>query len=269
MTARPSVKAAPIDDRQPITLLSTGRIRSGLAMTLAMGFGVQLLGLSSPSAADSLNTLDQLTQGQFKSLAENLGAATHYKSLSPAEPLGLIGFDVAVELSATDIDEDAVFDAASSGDFDPDQLLMARLHVHKGLPFGLDIGASYGTTLDTDFTVFGAELRYAILEGSTITPALALRGTYSQVSGDDALDMQNAGLELSVSKGFLMLTPYAGVGIVRTIAEADDAANLSKETVDQTKLYAGVNVNLGFNFGVEADQTGDHTTYSVKAGLRF
>lgn len=217
--------------------------------------------------ADSLDELELLTQGEFKTLSENVAAASHYKSITPAEPLGVLGFDVALELSSTDIDSD-LFDKASAGGYDLGSFLVPRLHVHKGLPFNLDLGASLTAIPDTDFKVFGAELRYAILEGGIATPALAIRLTHSKITGVDEFDMDSTGAEVSISKGFAILTPYAGAGVVRTNSDPNVGVLLD-ESFSQKKIYAGLNISLGLNFGLEVDVTGDYTTYSAKAGLRF
>jgi hypothetical protein len=218
--------------------------------------------------ADSLDTVESLSQTQFIELTESLGAATHYKSVAPAEGLGTIGFDMGIEASSTDIDG-ATFDAASNGSFGSSELRLARLHVHKGLPFGLDVGASVSRILDTDITVIGGEIRYSLIDGSTMSPALALRASYSQLQGFSNVDVNSSALELTVSKGILMLTPYAGVGVVRTKAKPNDVGDLRSETVDQEKLYVGLTVNLGLAFTLEIDRTGDYRTYSAKAGIRF
>ena len=60
-----------------------------------------------------------------------------------------------------------------------------------------------------------------------------------------------------------------GIGAIRTSGSANGVAGLNDESVNQEKVYVGLNINLGFNFGVEADRTGDFNTYSIKAGLRF
>lgn len=226
------------------------------------------LAVVNPAKAADFDQLSDLGQQQFKTLVENLGAVTHYKAIAPAEPLGLIGFDVALELSSTDLNS-TILDIASGGSIDQGQFLLPRLHVHKGLPFGIDLGASVAAVSDTDLMALGAELRYAFLEGSTITPAVAIRAHYSLVQGADELDINNAGVELTISKGFLMLTPYAGIGAIRTSGSVNDVAGVNDESVSMEKVYVGLNVNLGFNFGVEADRTGDYSTYSIKAGLRF
>ncbi len=231
--------------------------------------GVCALGLSTAVVADNnFNNLRLLSQQQFKTLTENLGAAASYKALTPAEPLGTLGFDLGLELTTTEIDE-AIFDLASAGGWSLSSLPVPKLHAHKGLPLGIDVGAFYTSVPDTDIKLFGAELRYALLKGGIASPAVALRGTYSKLAGVDELDLQTAGIEASISKGFVMLTPYAGIGRIFTSSEAVGVTNLNKEDIEQGKLYAGVNINLGVNLVLELDRTGDYTTYSVKLGYRF
>lgn len=237
---------------------------------LAAGLALASISAATAARADAFDTLGALDGSEFRELAENLAAATHYKAVTPAEPLGLIGFDLGLELSSTEIDEE-LFDRASDGDYGgSDPLLLSRLHLHKGLPFAFDIGAFVGAIPGTDLTVFGAELRYALLEGDVAVPAVAVRGSYSRLGGTDALDLDSLGLELTVSKGFLMLTPYAGAGWVRSEATPRGTPALDEESFDQTKLFVGLNVNLlSFNIVLEADRTDDYTTLSGKLGLRF
>ncbi len=219
-------------------------------------------------AGNNFNSLQALSQSQFKTLAENLGAVTSYKGVTSAEPLGITGFDVALEVTATEIDED-IFDLASTGGWDLSTVPVPKVHVHKGLPFNIDVGAFLSSVPDTDFKLFGAELRYAFVEGGIATPAIAARLTYSSMSGVDELDLSNIGAELSISKGFAMLTPYAGIGKVYTTAKAVGVSSLKEESVDLDKVFVGLNINLGVNLGLEMDKTGDYTTYSAKLGFRF
>src|SRR3569623_2622023 len=67
---------------------------------------VVALGMAASAAADDLDRLQYLAQSQFRALSEDLGAALSYKPVSPAEPLGLIGVDVGLEVTATDIKAD-------------------------------------------------------------------------------------------------------------------------------------------------------------------
>lgn len=217
--------------------------------------------------AESFGSLSNLDQRAFALLAKNLSAATHYKGVIPAESLGVLGLDVGIELSSTEIDK-GVFDLASDGAFDGDALVLPRVHAHKGLPFGLDVGAFLSAVPDSDLSVLGAELRLSLAKGSALKPAIALRGSYSLLQGIAELDMNNTAVELTVSKGFLFLTPYGGVGVVRTNAEPN-FGSLVDETFTLDKMFVGVTLNAGLGLTVEADRTGEFTTYSAKAGIRF
>lgn len=232
--------------------------------------GFMLIFCASAVQAASFNTLDVLTQEQFKQFSGNVAAAAQFKGVTPPEPLGLIGFDVGLSVSYTTIETDDIFDIASAGDFDVAGLAVPRLTIHKGLPFGIDVGVSASGAPGTDIKILGAEVRYAIMEGGVALPAIGIRASASVVQGVDEMDMQNVGLDISASKGFLMITPYAGLGVLRTTATPNDAASLEEETISQTKLFAGMNVNLGLlNLTLEADKTGDHSSGSLKAGFRF
>ena len=239
------------------------RARVAGAATLAL----LACGTASPGAASGFDALGTLSRDDFGRLAENLGAATHHRGIAPAEALGVLGADVAIELSSTEVDE-ALF-AAAGPELDLDTLLVPRLHAQKGLPFRLDVGAMVAAVPETDATLIGAELRLGLVEGGVATPAVSVRASYSRLQGVTELEADNYALELAISKGFLMLAPYAGVGVVRTDASAPLADSLDDVSVDQRKLFAGLNVNLGANVGLEVDRTGDFTTYSAKLGIRF
>lgn len=228
---------------------------------------VVLMSSASIGRAQTFDTLDLLTQDQFRTLSENVAAAASYRGMVPAEPLGLVGFDVALALSSTTLDED-IFDLAIDGGYDLGQFVVPRLYLHKGLPFNIDIGATLTTVADTDIKLIGAELRYALLEGSVTTPAVAIRLAYSSLEGLDELSMSSAGAEMLISKGFLNFTPFAGAGVVRSTSKTN-VASLDEEEFDQKRVFAGINVNLGINLGLEVDRTGDYTTYSARVGFRF
>lgn len=222
----------------------------------------------SVQAANDFNNLQLLSQVQFQQLSENLAAASSYKAVSPAEPMGTLGFDVGLELSVTEINE-AVFDVAAAGGWDLSQLPVPKLHAHKGLPFGIDVGAFYTSIPETSITLWGGELRYAFLTGGIASPAIAIRATYSQLGGIDELELDNRGIEIAISKGFLMFTPYAGAGKIYSTAKAVNVATLDDEELEQDKLFAGVNINFGTNLAFEVDKTGEYSTFSAKIGFRF
>jgi len=100
-------------------------------------------------------------------------------------------------------------------------------------------------------------------------PAVAIRGSTTRLNGVEQLALSTKNLDVSVSKGFAFLTPFAGVGSVWVDCNPN-AGTLKKETFRQSKAFAGVNINMGFsNFVIEYDKTGSSTSYSAKLGFRF
>jgi hypothetical protein len=231
-----------------------------------------LLGALLPpltAAAADIDSIGNLTQSQFKLLSEDLGAALSFKPLIPSEPLGVPGFDIGLAVTGTDLKNPLLLSIASSGQSVDTLMAVPSLRGHVGLPFNIDIGASYSQVPDTNIELWGGELRWAIMEGSTALPAVALRASYTATTGIDQLKLSTAGADISISKGIAMFTPYAGIGQVWVKSTPQGVPTLNEESFTQTKYYAGVNVFLGINFAFEIDSTGDIVTYGAKVGVRF
>jgi hypothetical protein len=230
------------------------------------------LAFSSAAFAGDLDQINQLLQSEFKNLSKDLTAALSYKAVQPAEAMGITGFDLGIELGATEMKHSSIWEKATGSS--ENWLPVPKLHISKGLPFNINVGGFYTQVPTTNIKLWGAEASYAILPGSTLTPALAVRGAYTKLSGISQLDFETKSIDISVSKGLAMFTPFAGVGYVW----ADSTPNttglggiqLISESVKEPKIFAGLNFNiLTGNVSIEADKTGDNMTYSAKLGLRF
>lgn len=222
---------------------------------------------SAVAHAGDIDSLQVLSQSEFKTISKDLTAALSYKAVAPAEALGITGFDLGVEVTGTSLESKDIWNKAAGSDLST--LPLAKLHVHKGLPFGIDVGAVYAAVPGSNVQLMGGEIRYAILDGNVALPALAVRGAMTKLSGVDQLDFSSKSLEVSLSKGFLMFTPYAGLGRVWGTS-TPHAGSLTEEKVSASKVFVGANVNLGLlNLAGEFDKTGSNNSYSVKAGFRF
>ncbi len=218
-------------------------------------------------AGGDIDSVGNLSQGLFKDLTADLGAALSYKAIRPAEPLGTLGFDIGFEVSSTSLESSAL-ETATSGEATSSRLLVPKLHVSKGLPFGFDVGAFYTSVPSSNIGLIGGELSYALLEGGVLGPAVSIRGSFSRLTGVNQLDLSTRGLELSVSKGFAFFTPYAGIGQVWINSETN--VGLEDESLTRNKYFLGINFNLGLvNFAAETEQTGDNKSTSAKIGVRF
>lgn len=223
-----------------------------------------------PVWAANISTLGNLGQPEFKLFSEDLGAALSYKAVIPAEPLGITGFDLGIEVTGTEMKNSALWTTATGGGSALSTLVLPKLHAHKGLPLGIDVGAFYSAVPTTNIKLYGGELRYAILGGGVALPAVGIRGSMTKLSGVDQLDFGTKGLDVSISKGFAMFTPYAGVGAVWVDSTPNVAGLLTKETFRQNKFFVGGNLNMGLmNLALEYDKTGASQSYSAKLGFRF
>ncbi|MDO5057601.1 MAG: hypothetical protein Q4E06_09790 [Lautropia sp.] len=220
-------------------------------------------------AADLASTLQLVTQSEFRTMAEDLGSGLAYRGLAPAESLGVLGFDISAAVTGLKLQDNNIWTRASGGDKVDKTIYMSGIRLHKGLPGNVDIEGYYSQG-SRDVKAYGGALRWAVLPGSTLVPAVALRGSYTKLTGIDRLKADTLGLDVSVSKGFLIFTPYAGLGYVWTTTKPQNVPFLKKESIGMGRAFAGLNMNLGIiNLSAEYDRTGSNNSYSLKAGLRF
>lgn len=217
-------------------------------------------------AANNINLSNfGAVQSDFKAFSEDMGSALSYKPITPPAPLGITGFDIGLEVTSTKMRN---LDLATNSSMT--NLVVPKLHVYKGLPLNFDIGAFYSSVPTTNIKFYGGELRYAILEGGVALPAVGIRGALTKLSGVNQLALSTKSLDVSISKGFAMFTPYAGIGRVWVDSTPDAASGLTKETFQQGKVFVGGNLNFGLmNFALEYDKTGSAPSYSAKLGFRF
>ncbi len=230
--------------------------------------GFTLLAGGAAQAAD-FNALKLLNQAEFRAFSEDVGAAISYKGMVPSEGLGITGFDLGLSAGVTEVANRDVLKKAASGASVPKAVPLAGIRALKGLPFDIDIGVAYLTLPGTNVRATGGELRWAFIGGGTLLPAVAVRVSTMNLSGVDELKMRTNGIDLSISKGFLFATPYAGVGRVNVSSKAPGTA-LQNESFSQDKVFAGVNLAfVPMALVLEVDKTGDATSYGAKLAIRW
>ncbi len=236
---------------------------------------VSMLAFAPVAYADSDFDIDCTTacQAAFEGVVSDISAALNYKALGPAEATGLLGFGVGAFVSYTPVENEQAWRALTGSDVDA--VAMAGISAHKGLPFGIDIGAFYTAIPGTGAKAYGAELRYAILEGGIAQPALALRGAYTATGGIDDFDYESYSADISLSKGFALLTPYIGAGYVwATATPTGDAAeaplNLQEVEVDNERFFVGMRITLAIlELTPEYERIGDNNAYNLRLGFSF
>lgn len=243
-----------------------------------------LLVMAMPAAAKSNITLPPgFTQDDFKGLSRDLGLAISYVPLATAEPLGdkLPGLDIGVEATAVSLDTNSAYwqkinavNAALGDSKIPSTLPFPKFHVQVGLPIvPIDLGYVYSSVPGTDIKYMGGEIKYAILTGTAVTPALALRGAYTKLSGVPDLDINTKSLDLSISKGFAIITPYAGYARVWISSKEKSTLivpALQDEDLSEGKAFVGAKLTFFplMNLVAEADFA-KVNSYSLRLNLHF
>ena len=175
----------------------------------------------------------------FRVFARQLGAALTSVNLSPPETLGHSGFAFSAELSVVNFGNQAFKLPTEDKNFQG-MMLIPSMHVRKGLPFSFELGAR-GAWLEKSRMGAGTlELKWAVNEGFTYLPDIAVRGNISKLLNSRDFDVTAGGFDLGVGKqfaigGMVTLTPYIGWNLVfvgastgnvdfhpgRTLAESD------------------------------------------------
>src|SRR2546425_9087975 len=180
-----------------------------LTLIIVLAFGAAT---PARAADNDIQLNGTLTREDFRSLTRQLGFAASYFPLAPAAPLGILRLDAGVEATSVKIVKNSSFWQRAFRDGNPPSYLaIPRLHLQKGLPFDLDIGASYTSVPSTNISIIGGEIKWAILGGGAVMPAGAgpVSGTKPVRGSQGHLETHHA--DLPISKGFLFLVPYAGV----------------------------------------------------------
>ena len=235
--------------------------------------------MAVPALAKTDITLPaSFTQDDFKNLSRDLGLAISYVPLATAEPLGgvLPHIDLGVEATSTSIDNNASYWTKISNvpgnSSIPSSLVMPKIHLQVGLPIiPIDLGIVYAEVPSTDIKYIGYEVKWSILQGSTVSPAIALRGAYTTLTGVTDLDIITKSADLSISKGFAMFTPYAGYGMVWIESkEKSSVVTLTDESLTENKWFVGCKITFFplMNMVAEADFA-KVNSYSLRLNIHF
>lgn len=238
-------------------------------MLRGVAAAVVLLTMCLPAQAMDFDfdIVDNPSQDDFREVGGDLVALLNAKSMAPPEPGGILGFGIGAFASFVSVDDEQTWQRLTGEDIDT--IGLAGIKVEKGLPLGIDVGASYARVPGGGGKLVSGELRYALLEGSVVTPAVGLRGSYSRFSGEDDIDFDSYGADLSISKGFGPITPYAGAGYVWGQLEADEQFGLADEDLDEGRFFVGARVTLLVGLTAEYERIGDRDGFNLRVGLAF
>jgi opacity protein-like surface antigen len=223
--------------------------------------------LALPAAA--WDVAQDATAENFHAFHRRFSSDAYHYPGHGASPLGLIGFDVYAQVSGDQgFDDDAEARNVINGSLTGGGLYIGRVGVRKGLPGGIDLGVAYEQALGGDVKLASVDVQWAFLHGGVLSPAVAVRLTGTETLQAQGYDLRQYGAELLVSKGFTILTPYAGAGIVRSRGKHNGVhTGTQEDTVTQGVAYAGITLNLLLpKISVEVEKA-DAVQASVRVGF--
>lgn len=232
-----------------------------VSLTLIVG-----LGLTASAKAWSIDPNAPATD--LEQFHDHFSLSLYDYPRAPASPLGLAGFDFYVEGTyGPHFDEPAYRHTVLDGSLPGGFLSVVRVGVRKGLPGNFNVGASYGRVTGLGMNVLGAHLSWALNDGGLITPTLAFRLTASKTQGNSDYQLNQYGAEVVLSKGFTVLTPYIGAGLVRSNGTFHQLAGDFSVSTTKPVLFAGATLHLLIpRLTVEVER-GESLQASVRVGF--
>jgi len=220
-----------------------------------------------------------VNQANFSQFARIVGQAIFATPVQPARASGFLGFDAGVAATVVKIDDGAAYWRAAvpqNNTFTSHGYIgVPRLVVSKGFGFGT-ISGTYAKISKSGIKTWGGAFDTPLLRGGLLKPELALRLSYSTLTGIDVFHEKTYGAEVFLSKGFGPITPYAAVGRMRIDARGDVLYGLHTPAIttltDKSSLNrytAGVRLSLLVpKLVVEVTQA-EVRSYAAKVSIGF
>lgn len=227
--------------------------------------------LAALPAAASWEVNGNAAPEDFRAFHRRFSSDAYFYPRHGAAPLGLTGFEAYADATYDkDFDGESFNTTAVKGDYTGGFLSIARVGVRKGLPGGIDLGVSYGKALGGDVKLISAEIQYAIAKGGLVSPALSIRVTGTRTLDAKAYDLDQYGAEVLLSKGFPVVTPYIGAGVVYSRGKLDSPLGFSlEESNTRPVVFAGVTLSLLVpKIHIEVEK-GETLQAAVRVGIGF
>ncbi len=215
----------------------------------------------------------KVTQQEFRTFSRVVGQGIFATPVQPARAGSIISFDAGVAATVVQVDTNASYwkHAVTSNITNSGYITVPRLVVSKGFSVAT-VSGTYAKINKTGAKIYGGAVDVPIIRGTLATPELALRGSYSTLSGVNVFKEKTYGLEAFLSKGFGPLMPYIAYGRMRSNATATITRPVSltlHDTSEMNRLTAGLRLSLFVpKIVVEATQA-EVRSYAVKVSIGF
>ncbi len=249
------------------------------AIGSANPYDISLRSLGRPATG----ALDDPAVLRYRNLSNEIAIALSPKALSPAETLGMNGFEFALVSVHTPISWDQKFWQGQPGSpvlegivtgnrKMPKSLWTPTLHLRKGLPLSTEVGISGSYLALSEMFSLGADAKIAIHESFfRWAPAITMRASFSRLFGAPDLDILTGEADIMTSlpfgvAGMAQITPFFGAGQFYAhinSAIIDETPYIARDAADQ----AGGSTGSLYNFPTIEWKDNMHTR--IFGGVRF
>jgi hypothetical protein len=258
-----------------------GRPRRFHTFRLPVEYGAHLAAVliaAVPLFAQDVRFQPAITQQEFAEFSRVIAQAIFADPVQPARATSVLGFDVGLAATAVKVDENASYwirSVPSSSEFSRSGYAgVPRIVASKGFGGGT-VSATYAQINSSGIKTYGGAIDVPIIRGSVVSPELALRASYSTLTGVDVFKLKTYGVEAYLSKGFGPLTPYVALGKMRSDARGHiDSPTLLpvadlRDSADLTRYTAGVRISLLLPKLVIQVTKAQVQSYSAKISIGF
>jgi hypothetical protein len=230
-------------------------------MKISTAFGAVALAAAivpASASAQDFNVRPGYTQEQLASLADEVGADLRFRQLGDTTTLGRGIVDIGVQLAETRIDD-------SQGAWNHTRVV-ARFGVHDRV----DVGAWGGFNPHSDYGIAGVDTKILLVREGRSPVSLSVRPSLTSLVGPSEVWVGTTSVDLTVSRAFGAVSPYAGVAARSSIAfERSADIDLDPADAEGTASYAGVAYRWrSLSLAGEVEK-GETVSVGFRIGTRF
>ena len=235
------------------------RVFSTVFGTLAMA--ATLAPAPARAQSGNIDLHPGMTREAFSALTADVGSLLRFRQLGDSMTLGRGNADVAVQLANA-----LAADGARSW-----SLSFPKVVARVGVSDRVDVGALGGINADANYGLIGFDTRIALMtEGSSRPVSVSIRPSITSLVGPSDVWAASVGVDVSVSRAFGRLSPYAGLAALSTGAiERRDDIDLDPVSANDSRAYAGVTCRWGMLSVAAEVEKGDAVSYGFRIGTRF
>jgi len=218
----------------------------------------------------------ELTEAQFERFGTEAGSIARFKQVAAADTLGQWNFDFGVGYTHTPIDDtkgawNNTMTHPGEDHYLGNAVAAPLLELRMGIFDRVDLEAYGSVNWLSNYGFFGVATKVGILRQEDGAPvSLAIRPSVAGVVGPSEVQVWNLSTDLSVSRRFWGLAPFAGVGVNSNIAL--DRSN-DTEVGHQASVLPAAFVGADYRWrmlsvGVQAELSA-LVGYNAHLGLQF